>query len=333
MIQVPGADDPERVKELVGQTAKMTFHLVDDDAVPPNGNIPLDSMVIDGLVMKKAVAVSGETLTDSRVQYDQNTGRPAVTTTFNAAGGRAFARLTQENVGRRFAIVLDGRVLSAPTIQEPILGGTGQMTGGFTAQTANDLSNMLRSGALPTELEVVEERTVGAGLGADSISKGTFASILALALVFISMFAIYGFLGLFANLALFINILLIFAGLALFGATLTLPGIAGIALNIGMSVDAMILVFERMREEKKLGMSTLKSIENGFSNAFSAIIDSNLTTLASGLILLEFGTGPVKGFAVTLILGIVTSLFSNITCFRVMLEAWARTGKPKEITI
>jgi len=332
MIQVPGADDPERVKELVGKTAKMTFHLVEGSATH-GAAIPLDSMVIGGLVIKKAVAVSGEMLTDSRVQYDSNTGRPAVTTTFNTAGARAFARLTQENVGRQFAIVLDGHILSAPTIQEPILGGTGQITGGFTTQSANDLSNMLRSGALPTELEVVEERTVGAGLGADSIAKGTFASLLAMALVLFSMFAIYGLLGLFANLALAINILLIFAGLALFGATLTLPGIAGIALNIGMSVDAMILIFERIREEKRLGMSMLKSLENGFSNAFSAIIDSNLTTLASGLILLEFGTGPVKGFAVTLILGIVTSLFSNITCFRIMLETWARTGKPKEIAI
>jgi len=332
MIQVPGADNPERVKELVGQTANMTFHLVEGPAIP-GAKIPLDSMVIDGLIIKKSVAVAGDMLTDSRVQYDSNTGQPAVTTAFNPVGARAFARLTQENVGRQFAIVLDGRILSAPTIQEPILGGTGQITGGFSTQTANDLASMLRSGALPTELTVVEERTVGAGLGADSISKGTFASILGLALVLVFMFTVYGLLGLFANLVLLINILLVFAGLALFGATLTLPGIAGIALNIGMSVDATILIFERMREERRLGMSTLKSIENGFGNAFSAIIDSNLTTLASGLILLEFGTGPIKGFAVTLILGIVTSLFSNITCFRVILETWARTGKPKEVRI
>jgi preprotein translocase subunit SecD len=332
MIQVPGADNPERVKELVGQTAKMTFHMVEGMA-EPGVPVPLDSMVIDGLIIKKAVAVAGDTLKDSRVQFDSTTGQPAVTTTFDSVGARAFARLTQENVGRQFAIVLDGRILSAPTIQEPILGGTGQITGGFNAQTANDLASMLRSGALPTELHVVEERTVGAGLGADSISKGTFASILALALTLFAMFAIYGLLGLFANIALLINISLVFAGLALFGATLTLPGIAGIALNIGMSIDAMILIFERMREEKRLGVSTLKSVENGFSNAFSAIIDVNLTTLACGLILLEFGTGPVKGFAVTLILGIVTSLFSNITCFRVIMEVWARTGKPKEIRI
>jgi preprotein translocase subunit SecD len=332
MVQLPGADNPDRVKELIGKTAKMTFHLVDEDAMK-SGQISLDDEVIDGIAIKKRVAVSGETLSDSRVAYDGNTGQPAVTTSFNGIGAREFAKLTTENVGRRFAIVLDGRILSAPTIREPITGGFGQITGGFTAQQANDLSTMLRSGALPTEMSVVEERTVGAGLGADSIQKGSFASILGLALVLFFMVATYGLLGVFSDIVLAFNILLIFAGLALTGATLTLPGIAGIALNIGMAVDANILIFERMREEKRNGISTIKGIENGFSSAFSAIMDSNLTTLASGLIMFQFGTGPVKGFAVTLIMGIITSLFTNITVLKLILEMWAKSGKPKTIDI
>ena len=224
-------------------------------------------------------------------------------------------------------------MLSAPVIQEPITGGYGQITGGFTTEQANDLSTMLRSGALPCELSVVEERTVGAGLGADSISKGSFASILGLALVLIFMVATYGKLGVFSDIVLVLNIILIFAGLAITGATLTLPGIAGIALNIGMAVDANILIFERMREEARHGLSTIKAIEDGFSDAFSAIMDSNITTLASGLIMFQYGTGPVKGFAVTLTMGIIASLFTNITCLKCILELWATTGKQKKIDL
>ena len=331
MVQLPGADNPERVKELIGKTAKMTFHMVDEEAMQ-TGKVPMDSEVINGLVIKKRVAVSGENLTDSHVAYDQN-GRPAVTTTFNSIGARAFAKLTSENVGKRFAIILDGKILSAPTIQEPITGGYGQITGGFTTEQANDLSTMLRSGALPCELTVVEERTVGAGLGADSIEKGSFASILGLALVLIFMLVTYGILGVFSDIVLILNIVLIFAGLAITGATLTLPGIAGIALNIGMAVDANILIFEGMREGAKRGVSTIKSIEDGFSNAFAAIMDSNITTLASALIMFQFGSGPIKGFAVTLTMGILTSLFTNITCLKMILELWAKTGKAKKLDL
>ncbi|MDE6223979.1 MAG: protein translocase subunit SecD, partial [Alphaproteobacteria bacterium] len=276
MVQLPGVDNPDRVKELIGKTAKMTFHEVDEEAMQ-TGHISIDSEVIDGIVIKKKIAVNGDTLTDSRVAYDRN-GRPAVTTTFNTVGAKSFAKLTEDNVGKRFAIVLDGRVLSAPVIQEAITGGYGQITGSFTTQQANDLSTMLRSGALPTELTVVEERTVGAGLGADSIHKGSFASILGLIIVLVFMVLTYGVLGIFSDIVLIFNIILIFAGLALTGATLTLPGIAGIALNIGMAVDANILIFERMREEARNGMSAIKSIESGFANALSAIIDSNITT-------------------------------------------------------
>ena len=331
MVQLPGADNPERVKELIGKTAKMTFHMVDEEAMK-TGKVPMDSEVIDGLVVKKRVAVSGENLTDSHVAYDQN-GRPAVTTTFNSVGARAFAKLTSENVGKRFAIVLDGKILSSPTIQEPITGGYGQITGGFTTEQANDLSTMLRSGALPCELNVVEERTVGAGLGADSIEKGGMASILGLALVLIFMIATYGVLGIFSDIVLVLNIVLIFAGLALTGATLTLPGIAGIALNIGMVVDANILIFESMRESYKHGVSAIKSIEDGFAGSLTAIMDSNITTLASALIMFQFGSGPIKGFAVTLTLGILTSIFTNITCLKMILELWAKTGKAKKIDL
>ena len=331
MVQLPGADNPERVKELIGKTAKMTFHMVDEEAMQ-TGKIPMDSEIVGNVVIKKRIAVSGENLTDSRVAYDQN-GRPAVTTTFNSIGARAFAKLTSENVGKRFAIVLDGKILSAPTIQEPITTGNGQITGGFTTEQANDLSTMLRSGALPCELTIVEERTVGAGLGTDSIEKGSFASILGLCLVLFFMIATYGVLGIFSDIVLLLNIILIFAGLAITGATLTLPGIAGIALNIGMAVDANILIFEGMREGSKRGVSAIKSIEDGFSNAFSAIMDSNITTLASALIMFQFGSGPIKGFAVTLTMGILTSLFTNITCLKMILELWAKTGKAKKIDL
>ena len=331
MVQLPGVDNPDRVKELIGKTAKMTFHMVDEEAVK-TGVYGIDTEVIDGLPIKKRVAVSGENLTDSKVAYDQN-GRPAVTTTFNSVGAKAFAKLTTDNVGRRFAIILDGKILSAPVIQEPITGGYGQITGSFSTEQANDLSTMLRSGALPCALSIVEERTVGAGLGADSIQKGGFASILGLSLVLLFMFITYGVLGLFSDVVLVLNIVLIFAGLALTGATLTLPGIAGIALNIGMAVDANILIFEYMREETKKGMSTLKAIEDGFSGALSAIMDSNITTLASGLIMFQFGSGPIKGFAVTLTIGILTSMFTNITCLKLLLELWAKHGKPKKLDL
>ncbi|MCL2439426.1 MAG: protein translocase subunit SecD [Alphaproteobacteria bacterium] len=332
MVQVPGADDPERVKELVGATAKMFFYLVDEEAMM-TGRPGIDNLVIDGVIVKRAGYISGENLTDSTTNFDNRTGQPVVTTAFNSLGARQFAKMTTENVGRRFAIVLDGKVLSAPVINEPITGGRGQISGGFDVKAANDLSTMLRSGALPAELTVVEERTVGAGLGADSIRAGEIASIMAMAIVVLFMILFYGTLGAFAGVVLCLNVLLIFAGLAITGATLTLPGIAGIALNIGMAVDACILIFERIREERRAGQPTIRSIENGFNNAFSAIIDSNLTTLAVAFIMLSFGNGPVKGFAITLIIGITTSLFSNITVLRFIMETWARNGKPKEIRI
>ncbi|MDR3126605.1 MAG: protein translocase subunit SecD [Rickettsiales bacterium] len=330
MVQIPGVESPEDVKRLVGKTAKMSFHLVNEEAMQ-SGRPSVDDMVVDGVIMKKRAAVAGETLTDSRVAYDG--GEIAVTTTFNAAGAKAFAKLTSENVGRRFAIVLDGRLISAPRINDAILGGRGQITGGFTTQSANELSVQLRSGALPAELAVVEERTVGAGLGADSIAMGEKASLIGMALVFVSVFLAYGVFGLFTDLALAFNILLIFAGMALFGATLTLPGIAGIALNIGMAVDANVLILERVREELKDGAPPIRAVDSGFSGAFSAIIDSNLTSLASGLIMLQFGSGPIKGFAITLILGIISSLFTNITCFRFLINAWLRGSRSRSMDL
>ena len=331
MVQLPGVDNPDRVKELLGKTAKMTFHLVSEESMT-TGTPLIDEEIVDGIIIKKRIAVSGENLTDSRVVYDTN-GRPAVSTTFDSIGGREFAKLTEANVGKRFAIVLDGKILSAPVIQEAITGGHGQITGGFTTEQAKDLSTMLRSGALPCEMTVVEERTVGAGLGADSIKKGSVASLFALLLVLVFMISTYGTLGIFSDIVLILNILLIFAGLTLSGATLTLPGIAGIALNIGMAVDANILIFERMREEAKAGINLIKTIENGFSNAISSIMDSNITTLASAFVMFQFGSGPVKGFAVTLTLGILTSLFTNITCLKLILNLWAGKDKAKKLDL
>ena len=332
MVQLPGVDNPDRVKQLLGKTAKMTFHMVSEESMQ-TGKPAIDEEMVDGIIIKRRIAVSGENLSDSKVIYDQN-GRPAVSTTFDSIGAREFAKLTTENVGRRFAIVLDGHILSAPVIQEPITGGYGQITGGFTTEQANDTSTMLRSGALPCEMLVVEERTVGAGLGADSIRKGSIASVLALALVLIFMVVTYGILGLFSDIVLVLNIVFIFAGLSLSGATLTLPGIAGIALNIGMAVDANILVFERIREEARLGNnSAARMVESGFSNALSSILDSNITTLASAFVMFQFGSGPIKGFAVALTLGILTSLFTNITCLRMILDMFVGSGKNRKLDL
>ncbi len=329
MVQLPGVDNPDRIKQLLGKTAKMTFHMVSEDAMK-TGQVAIDEQLIDNVIVKKKVSVSGENLTDSKVVYDQN-GNPAVTTTFDTIGGREFSRLTAENVGKRFAIVLDGKILSAPVIQEAITGGHGQITGGFSVEEAKDLSTMLRSGALPCKMMIVEERTVGAGLGADSIKKGGFASILGFSLVLLFMFLTYGKLGLFADITLILNVVFIFAGLQLSGATLTLPGIAGIALNIGMAVDANILVFERMRELIRQNLPTVRVVEDGFKNALSSIIDSNITTLASAFVLFQFGSGPIKGFAITFTIGILTSFFTNITCLKTFLTMWAIKDKNKKL--
>jgi protein-export membrane protein SecD len=284
-------------------------------------------------VLKSPVLVSGQNLVDAQPGFDQRTGEPVVTFRFDAAGAKRFALVTQENVGLPFAIVLDNKVVSAPVIREPILGGTGQISGNFSVQEANDLAVLLRSGALPAKLTVIEERTVGASLGADSIESGKKAALMGLLLVMIFMLAGYGLFGMFANIALIFNVALIFAVLSLMGATLTLPGIAGIVLTIGIAVDANVLINERIREEIRSGKSPYAAVDAGYSRALITIIDSNVTTLIAVLVLFWLGSGPVRGFAVTLTVGILASMFTAVTVTRLMVSYWLRWTRPQLIPI
>jgi protein-export membrane protein SecD len=277
--------------------------------------------------------VSGANLVDSQPGFDQRTGEPIVTFRFDATGAKRFAAVTQQNVGLPFAIILDGKVISAPVIREPILGGAGQISGNFTVPEASDLAVTLRSGALPAKLTVIEERTVGASLGADSIAAGKKATLLGLLLVVLFMFAAYGLFGLFANIALIMNIAIIFAVLSLIGSTLTLPGIAGIVLTIGIAVDANVLINERIREEIRSGKSPVASIEAGYTRAMSTIVDSNVTTLISTLVLFWLGSGAVRGFAVTLTIGILASMFTAVTVTRLMVSYWLRWARPAAVPI
>ncbi|MEE8214677.1 MAG: protein translocase subunit SecD, partial [Alphaproteobacteria bacterium] len=320
LVQVPGLDDPERLKKVLGQTAKMTFHLLDErfglgtplPTVAPPGSFfakqrPDKRQERRGdapsltYVLKKRVVVSGEHLVDSQPSFD--TGRPVVSFRFNTIGARKFGRVTQENVGKPFAILLDKEVISAPVIQGPILGGSGIITGGFTVQETQDLSLLLRAGALPAPMTILEERTVGPDLGADSIAAGQIACIIGFVLVLIFMAMAYGIFGVFANIALMLNMTLLLGGLSLLQATLTLPGIAGIVLTIGMAVDANVLIFERIREELRHGRTVKSAIGAGFGKALSSVLDANITTLIAALFLFQFGTGPIRGFAVTLSIG------------------------------
>jgi protein-export membrane protein SecD len=344
LVQVPGIQDVERLKTLIGETGKLEFKLVDPavDAiqaaatkqVPPGDELvySTDTPSIP-YVLKEQVLVSGQNLVDAQPGFDSRTGEPVVTFRFDAAGAKRFGKVTQENVGLPFAIVLDNKVISAPVIREPILGGTGQISGNFTVQRANDLAVLLRSGALPAKLTVIEERTVGASLGADSIESGKKAALMGLALVMIFMFAAYGLFGAFANIALIVNIALIFAVLSLMGATLTLPGIAGIVLTIGIAVDANVLINERIREEIRAGKSPYAAVDAGYSRALITIIDSNVTTLIAVLVLFWLGSGPVRGFAVTLTVGILASMFTAVTVTRLMVAYWLRWARPQLIPI
>ena len=339
VIQLPGVQDPAEIKALMGKTAKMTFHLVDEETSPQlaqMGKLSPDSMLVSGeetgyLVLKRAVVVGGESLDDARGTYDEQ-GRPAVSFSFKSAGAKKFGNVTRDNVGRRLAIVLDGKVISAPTINSPITGGKGIITGNFTVQAANDLALLLRSGALPAPLLVVEERVVGAGLGEDSIKAGTTACWIGLAIVFGFMIIVYGWFGVVADLVLLANGVLLLALLSALGATLTLPGLAGIALTVGMAVDANIIIFERMKEEQMHGVTVPKDIlVRGFEGSFSAIFDGQLTTLFAALFLFCLGSGPVRGFGVTLGLGLMTTLFAAIFVSKVILIAWMNVKNPKEI--
>lgn len=348
LVQLPGVGDPERIKALLGKTAKMAFHLVDQEnslsdalagRVPPGSKLMYSADEVDGsgnpipYLIRKRVMVSGETLVDAQPSQDQRTGEPIVSFRFDTRGGKKFADVTARNVGRPFAIVLDGKVISAPVIRQAILGGSGQISGNFSFQSAQDLALLLRAGALPAPLIILEERTVGPGLGADSIAAGKIASIIGLALVIIFMGVTYGLFGLMADVALIMNIFLILAVLSVLQATLTLPGIAGIVLTIGMAVDANVLVFERIREEFRIGRTAMSAVDAGYRRAFTTIIDANVTTLIAALLLYSFGSGPVRGFAVTLAVGIVTSMFTAIMLVRLMAVTWLRAKKPSTLPI
>lgn len=341
LVQVPGLQDPQRLKDILGQTAKLTFQMVDQtmpvqeaiEGRPPAGSTVLYSMDDPPVpyLIESRVIVSGENLVDAQATFDQRTSEAVVSFRFDAKGAQRFGQATQQNVGKLFAIILDNQVISAPQIREPILGGTGQISGSFTAESANDLAVLLRAGALPADLTIVEERTVGPSLGADSIDAGKFASLIAGILVVGFMLVAYGTLGLIANIALVANVALIIAILSILGATLTMPGIAGIVLTVGMAVDSNVIIYERVREERRLGRSLVQSLDSGFSKALATIVDANFTTFIAAVILFYLGSGPVRGFAVTLAIGIVTTVFTAFTLTRWLIAVWLKRTKPKEL--
>lgn len=340
LIQVPGLDDPQRLKDILGQTAKLTFQMVDQsmpaqeaiEGRPPAGSTVMfsaDDPPIPYLIENRII-VSGENLVDAQATFDQRTNEPVVSFRFDNQGATRFGQATQQNVGRLFAIILDDQVISAPQIREPILGGSGQISGNFTVQSANDLAVLLRAGALPTDLTIVEERTVGPSLGADSVAAGEAAALVAALLVLGFMLLAYGTLGIIANIALAANMIMIVAILSALGATLTLPGIAGIVLTMGMAVDSNIIIFERVREERASGRSLIQSIDAGFRQAISTIVDANVTTFIAAAIMFYFGSGPIRGFAVTLGIGIITTVFTAFVVTRWLIAFWIRTRKPKD---
>jgi preprotein translocase subunit SecD len=377
LLQVPGIKDTSDLKRKINQTAKLTFHLVNEDVAATGQNIPQTLPPTTFLVptregmlelrrtnpkawediqsanprlspeqicrryqpqclpVLKRVVVGGEDLDDSKATFEQQAGgRPIISFTFNSAGGRAFCAATRANIGKRLAIQLDGEIISAPVVQSAICGGSGIITGSFTTQQTQEQSLLLRSGALPATLTIIQESTVGADLGADAIQAGTVAALVGTALVAIFMFVAYGpVFGGFANLAMLVNLLMVFAGMSLLGASLTLPGIAGLVLTAGLAVDANVLIYERVREEKALGRSPFSALATGYEKAMSAIIDANLTTLIAGVLLFGFGSGPIRGFATTLTLGIITSMFSSTIFTRMLLAVWVRWRRPAELVI
>jgi preprotein translocase subunit SecD len=341
LVQVPGVEDPDALKKLIGQTARLEFKLVDLSANPQDvqqGRAPPGSQVLpmaDGtgaMAVKRRVMVSGDQLTDATQGFDQD-GRPDINIKFNTSGARRFGRVTQENVGKPFAIILDDKILSAPNINEPILGGQAQITGSFTVKSAHDLAVSLASGKLPVKLNVIEERTVGPDLGKDSIHKGAIASGISVVLVILFMLVTYGRFGVYANVALVVNAFLILGIMAIFNATLTLPGIAGFILTIGAAVDANVLINERIREEVRRGRRLLDAVETGYREAMRAIFDANVTHVISASIMAYFGSGPVRGFAVVLLIGVVTSVFTAVYFTRMLVALWIRRTRPRALHI
>ncbi len=341
LLQLPGVKNPERIKDLLGKTAKLNFHMVDDeDSKSLSLNLaPFGKMIVADInseetkyLLEKKSRVGGENLIDAYASFDQTEGH-AVSFRFDTTGAQKFGKATSENIGKRFAVVLDGVVITAPVINSAITGGSGIITGNFTSQEATDLAVLLRAGALPAPLEIVEERSVGPGLGADSIAAGKIASIIGMILVCIFMILIYGSFGFIANISLIANLFIILALLGTIGATLTLPGIAGIVLTIGMAVDANVLIFERIKEENLKNKKIFDSIKKGFDRALSTILDANITTLIASLLLFVFGSGPIKGFSITLSLGVIASMFTALMLTNLLVHLYVSFASKKEINL
>lgn len=346
VVQVPGLQDPQELKDLLGQTAELEFKLVDPAANPSDvaqGIAPPGSEIVpyaadsdfagNSIAVRRLGGIRGDSLVNAQQTFDSQTNAPVVSITFDPPGGRRFAQLTSENVNRQFAIILDGEVLSAPNINEPIMGGSAQISGNFTVDSANQLAIALRSGALPVDLTVVEERTVGPDLGADSIRKGMVAMGIGSLLVVGLMVAAYGRFGVYATCALIINVLMVLGIMAVMNTTLTLPGIAGFVLTIGAAVDANVLIYERIREERKRGRRVVAAVEAGYREASRAIYDANITNFIAGVLLFLFGSGPIRGFAVVLIVGLFTSVFTGVTLTRMWVSAWLRKARPADLNL
>lgn len=342
VVQVPGEADPQRIIDILGRTAKLSFQLHDasmpvQEAIadrPPPGSavFPSDNPLEPQILLKRRVLITGDRLTDAQPAFDEQ-GRPAVSFTFDSQGARVFARVTRDNVNKRFAVVLDGQVITAPNINTPITGGSGIIYGNMTVEESQELAVLLRSGALPASLNVLARSGVGPELGQESIEAGKVAGLIGFTAVIAFMLITYGRFGLFANISLIVNIVLIAGALSLFGATLTLPGIAGIVLTVGMAVDANVLIFERIREEAIAGKSPIMAVENGYQRARSSIFDANFTTFIAAIILFGLGAGPVRGFAVTLAIGVVTSVFTAFVLNRLIVSTWLRTARPKKLAL
>lgn len=345
VVQVPGLDDPQALKELIGKTAKLEFKLVDEGADPEQtaqGKARVGSQIlpypdnptgIPYIAVRRLGGISGDKLTGAQQSFDQQTNEAVVIIQFDGEGGQRFARMTQQNTGKLFAIILDGQVISAPRINEPILGGTSQISGSFTVESASQLAIALNSGALPVNLKVVEERSVGPDLGADSIRSGMIAAVVGTAAVLMWMILSYGRFGIYASYALVLNVAMILAVMAMFNATLTLPGIAGFVLTIGAAVDANVLINERIREERRKGRRVIQAIENGYKEASRAIFDANITNVIAAVLLFIFGSGPIRGFAVVLMIGIVTSVFTAVTFTRMWVSRWVKRTRPQDLNI
>jgi preprotein translocase subunit SecD len=340
VVQVPGLQDPSQLKALLGKTAKLEFKLVDTTVTPQqiaSGDIPVTSQVLQleaggPIVVDRTAMITGDMLVDAKQSYDQN-GRPDVTLQLDGAGAKRFARVTTENTNKPFAIIVDNKVISAPNINEPILGGSASIAGGFTVESANELAIALRSGKLPIDLKVVQESTVSPELGADSIRAGVTASVIAIVAVVVFMVLTYGRFGVYANIAVTLNVLIILAVMGMLNATLTLPGIAGFVLTIGTAVDANVLINERIREERRRGRTVMQSVELGYKEASRTIFEANVTHAIAGFIMLVLGSGPIRGFAVVLLIGIASSVFTAVVFTRMLVTLWLRKKRPSEIHI